>query len=206
MARSQGTTALPKAATDFPGGQLLAATDGLLAGSTSTTVDPGLLEQEGVLGAQARMLAAASLRLESPNSYSDAIENYRAVLACSEPECASLVSRAQRGLRESCFVAGTSLAVCGEHLSAFPERTNRLAASLILAGDGHPAAAQEQLAPLLPELLSGELASCNELAALRSLSARDNLDPLTRGMLGTATRRSARTPGDCSLFDGTASK
>jgi len=197
---------LPKAATDLPGGQLLEATDRLLAGdrSLSTDLGPGLLEQEGVLGAQTRILVAASLRLKSPTSYPAAIEAYRAVLSCSAPVCAPLRSRAQRGLRESCFVAGPTLAVCSEHLSAFPERTTRLAASLVLEGDGHSISAHEQLATLLPQLLSGDPATCNEITALRSLVARDNLTPLTRGLVGTAALRGARTPGDCSLFDGTA--
>jgi serine/threonine protein kinase len=182
-------------------GVLLRATEKLLAGDPT---DAASLPLAGVVGgaswaAQAGFLRAAGQRLSSVAAYALAAETYQKLMECQTAECENSRDRAQRGLREVCFVAGSEATDCATPLSGVSERTKKLAASLVLSRDGHAEAAGERLREALPTLVNGEAVTCTERSLLQSWAQEPVPEGATES-LRAASRRAARGAADCALF------
>jgi serine/threonine protein kinase len=187
-------------------GALLRATEKLLAGDPS---DAASLPMAGVTGgapwaAQAGFLRAAGQRLSSVAAYAGAAETYQKLMDCGTPECEKNRDRVQRGLREVCFVAGSEATQCATTLSGVPERTQKLAASLVLSRDGHSEAAGERLREVLPGFLSDPevptaMPTCTERELLHSWAQEPAPEGAMEGLRAAAVL-AARGAADCALF------
>ena len=180
------------------GGQQLLALDSFLAGdrTTASKMHASALEEGAPAPGRARLLRAAVLRRDSADNYGDSASVYADLAACELADCKAVRDRAERGLRESCFVVGSSVEACSSVLPELPEATRQLAGSLVLHADGHAAAASS----LLDRALLGMdgAGSCQDLSLLRTW-AKVTPPSSAASSLRSALRRSARAPADCSL-------
>jgi len=197
---------LPAQAANLPEGQLLTATDRLLAGDRqpAQALNPASYGADTATATSAGLLLAASQRLAGPTGYSSAVTSYEAALGCEGAPCRALRERARRGLREACLVAGPTTGPCKAQLVGLSEREVLLGGGLVLQGDGHSDVASVQLQVALAQLTSGPPASCVELAALQSWAQDGAVSESTVATIMPAIRRSARSPQDCSPSTWTA--
>jgi hypothetical protein len=199
---------LPAQAINLPDGQLLVATDRLLAGDprSAESVELNRYSAGTATASAAGLLLAASQRLAAPTGYSGAVTSYEAALGCASAPCGSLRSRARRGLREACLVTGLGAASCVAELQGLSEREVLLGGGLVLLGDGHNDVASVQLQGALAQLTSGPPASCVEVAALQSWARTGSPSESSVAEISPVIRRSARTPQDCSITPWTATQ
>jgi hypothetical protein len=189
-------------------GRLLLAGNALLAGdeqgARAHLGDPALLPE--AQRCEGLMLRAGIVRTETDHgNYAQAVEDYRAVIDGSDPGCAALRGSAVVGLRVACLLAGH-----GQRASCqgFPlprmmsEADRQLLKSVVLAGDGHEAAALDHVRQAVDGVIAGQKIGCPGVKCLRRWARPGRLTPgsdLSR-RVSLAGRRLGRTEADCALF------
>jgi tRNA A-37 threonylcarbamoyl transferase component Bud32 len=191
-AAASAAEALPASSTDRAAGKLVQAWDALLQGqpNEARSLSAPLLSEPAPMGAEAALITAASHRLAGAEGYEAALPHYRAAASCTK--CGPVAAHAERGVQQSCFVLGGSVAGCADALGSLGERDRLFAAASVLRADGHSAAAGLQLS--LGLATAAGAPSCLESAVLREFSAPVGVPA---DDFASAKNAAARSAADC---------